>query len=292
MTDTTINIAPALDPDTRLHPSGILANAIIALLAPMFLTVTAGDISLARMAAIETVNAYGARNHADLLAVAQIIAFGLAALGSLCLSLAGDISPSMALRLRGSANACNRSAEQNRRALTSRRADDPNPHHHSPPVEPELPATTPDDPAPPEPDRLLSPAAEQELAAEADARLQPPAPTLAQAPTPPATAEKRHQEMWAITMVKEASEITAGIANLPPAERGAASIRAAALSSTAYGLLHGTAPEPPLDIGALVGTTRPGRNGRQLQPSQNRSADGPRPAGEPWSTLFDSDSRA
>jgi hypothetical protein len=266
MTDTTTNIAPALDTDTRTHPSGILANRIIALLTPMFLTVTAGDISLARVAAIETVNIYGARDHADLLAVAQIIAFGLAALGSLSLSLAEDISPSMALRLRGSANACNRSAEQNRRVLTSRRAYDPNPHHRSPPVEPALPATSPEDPAPPEPGRLLSPAAEQELAAQADARLQPPAQTLAQPPTPPITAQKRHQEMWAIAMVKEASEITTGIANLPPAERGAASIRAATLSSTAYDLLHGTAPEPPLDIGALAGMTSPGRNGKQLHP--------------------------
>jgi hypothetical protein len=47
------------------------------------------------MAAIGTVNAYRARNHADLIAIAQIIAFGPAALGSLSLSMADDISLSM-----------------------------------------------------------------------------------------------------------------------------------------------------------------------------------------------------
>jgi hypothetical protein len=48
--------------------------------------------------------------------------------------------------------------------------------------------------------------------------------------------------MWAIAMVKEASEITAGILNLPPAERSAAAIRAAALGSAANQLLTGVSP--------------------------------------------------
>ena len=56
-----------------------------------------------------------------------------------------------------------------------------------------------------------------------------PEQTAAEAP---ATGEKRQQEMWAIALVKEASEITASLPHLPPAERSAASIRAAALSGT------------------------------------------------------------
>jgi hypothetical protein len=53
--------------------------------------------------------------------------------------------------------------------------------------------------------------------------------------------------MWAIAMVKEASEITAGILHLPPAERPAATIRAAALSSAANELLTGVSPPRPGD---------------------------------------------
>jgi hypothetical protein len=73
-------------------------------------------VNMARRAALETVNAYRIRDQADLLTVAQIVAFGLAALGSLSLSMLDDLTLSMTLRLRGNANACSRSAELNRRA--------------------------------------------------------------------------------------------------------------------------------------------------------------------------------
>jgi len=282
MIDTTTDIESALETDIPLHPSGILMALITALLAPMFLGVSAGDIALARIAATETVAAYRARNHADLLAVAQIIAFGLAALGSLSLSLADDISLPMALRLRGNANACNRSAEQSRRTLAKSLANDHAPTAPEPDTPPALPETeaTPE----PEPDRLLSLAAERELAAEAQARLrttqenagptpvQPLVPTQSTAPT---TAEKRHREMWAIAMVKEASEITAGIANLPPAERGAASTRAAVLSSTAHDLLYG-APVPPLISSALARITWPDIDAPQLLPKRTKPKQPPR----------------
>src|SRR5882757_7998874 len=113
MTETTI------EPTTEFPhgPFGVLTTLIITLLAPTFLGVCHGDIGLARSAAIETVNAYRARTQRDLIAAAQIIDFGLAALSSLSLSMAGDVSASMALRLRANANACNRAAEQNRRVL-------------------------------------------------------------------------------------------------------------------------------------------------------------------------------
>jgi hypothetical protein len=256
------------------------------------------------MAAIETVNTYRVRNHADLIAVAQIIAFGLAALGSLSLSMADDISLSMALRLRGNANALNRSAEQNRRALRETRGSDSVPHHDTTAPEAETPATAANNDTRPEPEMLLSAAAAQRLAAEGQARLQsterpavepsvtplaqasapatadnkpqvpPPAPASApttarnKPPVPPpaaasapATAQKRHQHMWAIAMVKEASELTASIPNLPLAERSTATIRAAALSRTAHDLLHG-APAPPLEPGALAAIARQDPTGK------------------------------
>jgi hypothetical protein len=107
--------APA--PDTAFHPVDVLLHVIATFLAPMFLTASGGDIGFARMAAMETVNAYCVRSPADLIPIAQIIAFGLAALGSLSLSMADELSLAMTLRLRGNAIACDRSAERNRRAL-------------------------------------------------------------------------------------------------------------------------------------------------------------------------------
>jgi hypothetical protein len=232
------------------HPTNALMSLIVTLLVPIFLGVTAGDIAMARMAAIETINDYRARNSADLIAVAQIIACGLAALGSLSLSMDDDISLTMALRLRSSAVALNRSAEQNRRALNQSLRDNLIPYYFETPPDPETtPAETEDDAGIARTEALLSAAAAQELAAESEARLQDPRQIAAQAPAPaqntPATADKRHQEMWAIAMVKEASEITAGILHLPPAERSAAAIRAAALGTAANELLTGVSPPRP-----------------------------------------------
>jgi hypothetical protein len=223
-----------------------LMTLIVTLLVPTFLGVTAGDIALARMAAIETINDYRARNNADLIAVAQIIACGLAALGSLSLSMDDDISLSMTLRLRGSAVALNRSAEQNRRVLNQPLRDNPTPYHL--PIEPE--AATSEDDGVARAGGLLSAAAAQELAAEAKSRLQDPkiaSQIPAPAQTTTKTPEKRNQEMWAIAMVKEASEITASLPNLPPAERPEASRRAALLGSTANELLTGAGSPRPND---------------------------------------------
>ncbi|MDQ2762754.1 MAG: hypothetical protein M3Y22_04490 [Pseudomonadota bacterium] len=285
MTQISSEIETASGTGRLHHPSDILLALIVAFLVPMFVGVSDGDVRLARMAAIETVNAYRARNHADLIAVAQIVAFGLAALGSLSLSMADELTLSMTLRLRGNAIACNRSAERNRRARTSDRAENsqpdiPLPQDAGMAAEPEIPTTF----AAPRDDNdndnggdndlagsdtLLSPAAAQELAAEAEARLRDPghqaardaihAPTSIAIPLPPpGTSEKRHQAMWAIAMVKECGEISAGMANLPPVERQAASVRAAALSGTAHNLLYGmpdAARQPPPD--ALDANGRP-----------------------------------
>jgi hypothetical protein len=258
MTQTTTPTAPSLDPNVRLHLSDtILLNLIVALLAPMFLGVTAGDIGMARMAAIETVNAYRAQSLADLIAVAQIIGFGLAALGSLSLSMDDDISLSMTLRLRGNANAMNRSAEQNRRAIKAGRNNDPVPQRVAEAAEPDTRTMIAENDDQSGAEAFLNEAAEKALAAEARDRLVRPAEqTVDRAPVPPpaqvraptiapTTSEKRHQEMWAIVMAKAASEISASIPGLPPAERRAASIRAGMLSSSANQLLTGVDARAP-----------------------------------------------
>lgn len=254
MTETTTTLVEPQPEATAasvlpLHPSDILMNLIVAFLASMFLGASAGDIQFARMAAIETVNAYRARNQADLIAIAQIVAYGLAALGSLSLSMTDNISLSMTLRLRGNANALNRSAEQNRRPLEKSRADNPMPHH------PEMDAE-------PETDDELNPAAllagvtaARKLAAEAQAQAhtqaekpaadQRPGPMpVATLATPVSVATLQNNRTWAAAMIDAAEKMTAGLHNLPPAERKVASIRAAALTSTASELLAGLGAPP------------------------------------------------
>ena len=105
-----------------LQPGDILLHLIVTLLAPMFLAVCCGNLDFARMAALETVNAYRARSHVDLIAVAQIVAHGLASVSSACLSMAEDISLLMTPRLRASANASNRACDRARRTLEANRA--------------------------------------------------------------------------------------------------------------------------------------------------------------------------
>lgn len=107
----------------RVHPSDILIHLIVTLMVPMFLEAAGGELHFARMAALETVTSYRARTQADLIAIAQIVAFGFAALASLSQSLVDDVSLAMALRLRTTANGLNRSAEQNRRVLAKSQAD-------------------------------------------------------------------------------------------------------------------------------------------------------------------------
>lgn len=254
MTQTMIPSSTPPCPHVSGLRFGILIDVIAALLAPMFMGPNCGDISLARTAAIETVNAYRAQNLAELLAAAQIIAFGLAALRSLSLSMTEDVSPPMALRLRGNAIALNRSAEQNRRNLVDNQCV----HDGDRPPEAECPIPPaanrdPDEQTGAEP--FLSVAAARQLAAEAKDRLSDAERPRVLVPVPPpasvsapaadwttadkAAANKRHREIWAIAMVKEAEELSVSIPSLPPTERHAALIRAAALGGTANALLTG-----------------------------------------------------
>jgi hypothetical protein len=241
-----------IDPSTdTASAASALMNLVIALLAPMFLGVTAGDVRLATIAAAQTVNDYRAQNHADLLAIAQIIAFGLAALASLSLSMADDISLSMMVRLHGNANALNRSAEQNRRAIRGypTNAGKPRQEPMADPPAAARPSVSNEHVDRARTERLLNLEVEQQLALQSEARLRDPLQAADQPATPSPTlareaADKRHEAMWAITMVKEAADISASIPNLPPFERRAASVRAASLSTCANDLLYGRHLKP------------------------------------------------
>jgi hypothetical protein len=274
--------------------SDILVNLVVAFLAPMFLGASGGDIGFARRAAVETVNAYRARDHADLIAIAQIIACGLAALGSLSLSLADNLSLSMTLRLRGQAVALNRVAEQHRRARSQSRPDSDAPYYARTAGD----CTGESDDAQYEAQVVAGVAAARQLAAQAQASLwnaqpsaslapipaagaivtppvataagpaapvnqpvpTPAAPPVAGAPDLPtpvtAMTDQQRQAMWASAMTDVAAEFTADLANLPPAERRMASRRAAVLSLCANQLIAGDVPSPPGPVRAPA-TMRP-----------------------------------
>src|ERR1700678_3947042 len=103
--------------ETSIHPADIVMNLIVAFLPPMFLATTGGALSYARAAAIETVNAYTARNPADLLLIGQSIALGLAVLSSIGLSMAENIPINLILRLRGTPVSLHRASDRCRRAV-------------------------------------------------------------------------------------------------------------------------------------------------------------------------------
>jgi hypothetical protein len=197
----------------------VFTNLIVTVLAPMFLAAADGDIVLARAAAIETVNGYQAQTRPDLLAVAQIIAFGLAALGSLSLAMAGDIPLAMTLRLRSNAISSSRAGEKCRRSLT-------------PPPESQQ------DDLPLETAIAVGEAQMRQHVAEARARKQP-APSPAN-PAPTETDDQERRTTWANAMIDVAGEVTASLSSLTPEQRRIATMRIAALRGTAGELRSGT----------------------------------------------------
>jgi hypothetical protein len=198
-----------------------LLTLLITLLTPMFVPATGGNLDLARFAAAETIESYRAQTQADLIAIAQIIAFGLAALAGLSQSMDDTIPLATALRLRGNATACNRAAQQNRVVLTQTHPEPP-PPAPNPEPEPEFD----------EAQIIAAVAATQKRAAEASTTRNVPTPTVE--PT-----ERQYQVAWANGAATVAAEIAAEIPSLPPNQRAEATMRAAVLQQCADELLAG-----------------------------------------------------
>jgi len=230
---------------TQPQAPNVLLSLLVTLLAPLFFTACNGDLQFARCAALETINTYRARNDIDLLTIAQIVAFGLTALGSLGLSLADDLSLSMTLRLRSNAIALNRAAERCQRTLRESQ------------VEASAPPPPPADPAFDEASVIAAVTATRQRVAEAiPSQPAPPQPARQKQPT---GEDRQLQAAWAAAMADVAGEFTASLAHLPPAERKAMTVRAAALSSCANDLLAGKGA-PGLgagDIAALMRSPAP-----------------------------------
>lgn len=222
----------------------VLLNAAIALLAPMFLWSTGGDIAFARLAAMEALEAYRATGPRSLICATKVIAFDLAALWSLSQSMSDEISLSMALRLRGNAGSMDRAAKRNQQVLDEdcRIAESPN-----------VPNEASLDEAVAEAQRMVAEAKARIKAAE-----QPQAPVPAPAPVAPAPIapasvasmprpaplpDDQHRAAWAGAMAEVAREMTADMGRLSPKERAAEMMRVEALTETAAALLSG-APLP------------------------------------------------
>ncbi len=227
-----------------------LVNLVLALLTPMFLWATEGDIRLAHIAAAQTLKEFGTVHRLSLFTVAKIIAFDIATLSSLSLSMYEEVSMLLGLRLRGSAVSLDRAAARNRvvlekesRTAAPARAEDS--------VEAAIAeaqrmvqeakariraAATPAAEIQPDAD----PALKAEPAAKAATALVPPAAEAAPAPAARTPAQQR-QSAWAQAMTMVAEEFTDGLKDLPPEERWKEMARIEALTIAAADLASGTA---------------------------------------------------
>jgi hypothetical protein len=215
-----------------------LMTIVIAFLTPMFLW--AGDVALARAAAIQALGAYSLASNRNLVTMAKIIAFELASLCSLSQSMAEDISIPLALRLRGNANSMDRAAERNRRMLEN--------DERAAALAVKAAHIT-------EEAAAAAVAEAREAVHTAKLRIQaapaplPPAPVPLASARQPApqirtpTVEQQWRTAWAEAMTDVAAEFTVGLDSLPPAERAAEMSRIQALTEAARTLASGA----PLD---------------------------------------------
>ena len=234
--------ASAVSPD-QTKPGQLLLSVIVTLLTPLFLGAAGNDLALAHAAALETVNEYRARSGVELLIVAQIVAFSLAALATALKSMQDDLSAEAMLRLQTKANALSRTAEQNRRALDKAR-NEPPPLLDDLPDEAELLASLAEraaNRASPNPTKTAPTETAPIETAPAE-----PAPAPAEA-TIAATGwtEQQVRAAWAAGFAEVAQEIAGDLENLSPAQRRAATIQMSALNDAAHSLQNGEPLERP-----------------------------------------------
>jgi hypothetical protein len=111
---------PTPDPSAEMAETSPLMAFVVAVLSSL-MSPSLNDQRLARLAAREALAAHRTSGEGELVTIAQIVGFALTALDTLRLSMPEALSLSMKLRLRGSANALNRSARDNTRILEKAR---------------------------------------------------------------------------------------------------------------------------------------------------------------------------
>ncbi len=112
---------------TELIPSrddndDLMMGVILTLIGPLLMAGGLTDPDMVRLAARQAIDKYRIGGQADLLAVSQLVGFGLSALDSLRLA-AGDVQEGMKIRLRGNANGLNRSWHRTNAVLVQQRQD-------------------------------------------------------------------------------------------------------------------------------------------------------------------------
>jgi hypothetical protein len=260
--------------------TSILMNLIVAFLTPMLLTAIGGDRALAKATAIETVNAYAARNPAELLLVGQSIALGIAMLSSVSLSMAENIPISLILRLRANAVSLHRAAEQCRRALPQPDPDYVAPAPEVPLSDAELareqrviagiaesrqhvadfqarftqpkptPKPNPETPPPAMQAAMAALAADSERRiAQADAAMKATGAPIPPKASAPMTEDDYFRATWSAAMTDVAQEMQAEMDNLPPAERRLNAQRIQALNDTVHHLAN--PQQPPKGLTTL-----------------------------------------
>jgi hypothetical protein len=223
-------------------PDTNLVNLVLALLTPMFLWATEGDIRLAHIAAAQTLNEFRITNRLSLFTVAKIIAFDIATLSSLSLSMYEDVTMLLALRLRGNATSLDRSADRNRRM-----------YHQE--TRTAAPDQTEDavETAIAEAQRMVNEAkARIHAAAQPAEKAQPDAEPVAEATQAPAplplssapTSEQQHRSAWPDTMTAVAEAFTADLDNVPPEAQWREMTRIMAMTAAAADIAPGTASLP------------------------------------------------
>jgi hypothetical protein len=194
---------------------------LLTILTPLLASASLTD---ATRAAKQALAAYNTNAADQLLTIAQIVGFALASLDNLALSAAPDLSLSMKLKLRGNANALNRSTQRSTTALEAQR--------HQNPVETSDVAAT----------EAEAQAETQALAALEQAR------TELRKPEPAAQSDQDRKNTWASAMTDVAAECSRNLANLPPRQRRAEVLRITALSNTARHLARGGATPSKSDL--------------------------------------------
>ena len=210
----------APNPDLGHHaggnPSDLLLAFALSVIVPLLMAGGIGDAEAARCAAMETIAAYRANGRDQLVSIAQLVGFALVSLDSLRLSVPAELSLPMKLKLRGNANALNRSAQRHTATLEKQRQDA---------VAADDTAVRTKAPASPKPAQNIAP---QDAA-------QPPA---ASKPEPEPCSDQERKHLWANAMTDVAAECSRNLHKLPPEQRQAEIVRIGAVNETARRLIQ------------------------------------------------------
>lgn len=231
---TEISTSPAIDiqGDAKLRSPDGLTNVITTLLAPIFASLNGGALAAARVAAVEAISAYPARDPLDLLAAAQIIACGLASLDLMGRSMAEGVSLTMAMKVHAKAIALDRCAERSRRALRDSRRER---------------ATSPARSREGREDRGSAPP----IARPASQAVQPIAAGRSEKGPVPAADQRQQPARSGDSKADIAARLVASLLHISPSEHKVGSVRAAAMSSCATQPFKATGT-PPLGSVSLA----------------------------------------